>query len=129
MNRTRFFLIGSIILVALSVAAQQSPNGSASDQQHQQAVQAGVDGHLRILTEKLNLTAEQQMKMRPVIQHFLEGQQALMADKNLTEGQRSARSEELREQANKQAREFLTDQQQAELTQMEQGSHSKAGTN
>jgi Spy/CpxP family protein refolding chaperone len=129
MNRWRFLVIGTMVFVALTAAAQQTSSGSGSDQQQQQAVQTNVDGHLRMLTERLGLTADQQAKIRPILQQFLEGQHALMADKSLSGEQRGAKSRSLHEQAEKQVREFLTDKQQAELSQMEQESHAKASSN
>jgi hypothetical protein len=117
-----------IVLAALALSAQQNPGGTASSPQ-QQTVGTAVDGHLRILTEKLDLTADQQVKMRPIIQQFLEGQQKLMADKSLSEDQRTVSMNRLRDQANKQAHEVLTADQSAKLEQMEQEGHAKAGTN
>jgi hypothetical protein len=128
MNRLGTLAIGTIVLAALTLSAQQNSGGTAGSQQQQTAGTA-VDGHLRMLTEKLELTDEQQVKMRPIIQQFLEGQQKLAADKNLSEEQRSASMNKLREQANKQAHQVLSADQSVKLEQMEQEGHAKAGTN
>ena len=118
MNRWRYLVIATIALVALSTSAQQTT--TASTGQPHQANAAQVDQHMHGLTEKLDLTAEQQEKIRPVIQSFLEGQQKLMNDTSLSESERKDQIAALHANGMKQVRACLTDEQQKKLEELEQ---------
>jgi Spy/CpxP family protein refolding chaperone len=78
---------------------------------------------LKVLTEKLDLTAEQQARITPILQRLREIQQALVEDKSLSREERLARMRPHRYKANEDIREILTDPQKAKLDQYLQGSH------
>src|SRR6266403_1400971 len=62
MNRFRLVAIATIVMFALSMVAQQTtrPGGGVPT----------VQGHLKVLTEKLALTADQQTKVKPILQEL-----------------------------------------------------------
>ena len=86
MNRLRLLAVGTLLMFAIGAVAQQ--NATAPDV-HAAAV-APVDQHLKMLSEKLGLTADQQDKARPVLQEMHDGTQKLEDDQSLTPDQRQA---------------------------------------
>ena len=65
--------------------------------------------HLRMLSEKLNLTAEQQEKAR----------QRLMRDETLSNKQRGEKERALHEKATRELRQFLNEEQKKQLDELE----------
>jgi hypothetical protein len=119
MNRIRLLAAGTVLMLALSAAAQQStttPNAHA-------AAVAPVEQHLKMLSEKLALTADQQDKARPILQEMHDGSQKLDNDQSLTPDQRRAAMSELFMKSDKQMREFLNDDQKKTLDDLETQMH------
>jgi Spy/CpxP family protein refolding chaperone len=124
MNRRRALTITAAMLFALpaapSVFAQQN-EAPAAQPSHKLP---SVDDHLRMLAEKLDLTADQQEKARPVITEMQAEMQKVYEDKGLTAEEVTARTHAAFMKADKQFREFLTDDQKTKLTELEQQMHS-----
>ncbi len=119
MNRVRLLAAGTVLMFALSAGAQQT---TVSPDAHTVAV-APVEQHLKVLSEKLALTADQQDKARPILQEMHDGSQKLNDDQNLSTDQRHAAMSELFMKSDKQMREFLTDDQKKKLDEMEAQMH------
>jgi Spy/CpxP family protein refolding chaperone len=127
MNRICMLAVSSVFLLALSAVAQQpttSPDtqNAASAAPAPHAVQE-VEQHLKMLSEKLDLTADQQAKARPILQQMHDGSQKLHDDPTLTPEQRQAAMHPLFIKADQQMREFLTDDQKKKLDDMEAQMH------
>jgi len=82
-----------------------------------------VDQHLKVLSEKLALTAEQQEKARPILKEMQNGMQKVADDKSLTSDQMHAQMHSTMMKADKQLREYLTDEQKTKLDVMEAEMH------
>jgi hypothetical protein len=119
MNRIRMLAAGTVLMFALSTAAQQS---ATSPDPHAAAV-APVEQHLKMLSEKLALTTEQQEKARPILQAMRDGTQKLEDDQSLTPDQRQAGMHALFMKSDKEVRVFLTDDQKKKLDEMEAQMH------
>jgi len=119
MNRLRLLAAGTVLMFAMSTVAQQ--NATAPDV-HAAAV-APVDQHLKMLSEKLALTTEQQEKARPILQAMRDGTQKLEDDQSLTPDQRQAGMHALFMKSDKEVRVFLTDDQKKKLDEMEAQMH------
>ena len=115
MNRFRYLGIGITLLVALAASAQQT---AAS-----QVALSPIDQHLKMLTERLDLTADQQVKLRPILKEFLDGRQKLINDQSLSEEERHEKIKALHAKADKQARTICTDDQKKKLDELEQQMH------
>ena len=87
------------------------------------AAVAPVDQHLKMLSEKLGLTADQQDKARPVLQEMHDGTQKLEDDQSLTPDQRQAGMHALFMKSDKAVRVFLTDDQKKKLDDLEAEMH------
>lgn len=124
----RLIALGTTFLIALAVPAHQAVAGAGAegDVQGQSATQDDVPlvaQMLKVLTEKLDLTAEQQARITPILQRLRDTQQALVQDKSLSSEERLAKMRPHRYRANEDIREILTDTQKVKLDQYLQGRH------
>jgi hypothetical protein len=128
MNRLRLLAVATVLTFALGATAQQS---TTRPDAHGVAV-APVDQHLKVLSEKLSLTTDQQDKVRPILQEMHDDSQKIAADDSLTPEQRQAAMGPVFMKADKAVREFLSDDQKKKLDEMEaqmhDGAHGPHGT-
>lgn len=126
MNRIRTLAIAAAMLFVLPAFAQQSSAPTA-----QEHALPSVDDHLRMLSQKLDLTAEQQEKARPILEEMQAGMRKIDDDKSLTSEQAMAQRHPVFMKADKEIREFLTDDQKKKLDELEEqmhpGMHGKPG--
>jgi Spy/CpxP family protein refolding chaperone len=102
-------------MVAPAMVAQQT-----------HAAQGGVptaDDHLKVLTGRLDLTGDQQAKIKPILQKLYEATQKLVQDEGLSPDERLNKVRAWREKTDKKMREILNDDQKKKLDQLEQGPH------
>ena len=82
-----------------------------------------VEEQLKVLTEKLSLTGDQQAKVKTILQELHDATQKPMRDESISREERLARVRALREKADKRIRGILNDDQNKKLDQLEQGPH------
>jgi Spy/CpxP family protein refolding chaperone len=123
MNRIRLLAIGTMLMFALTTVAQQTTTSSDA--------QGGRDGgvptvqkHLKLLTEKLDLTSDQQVTIKPILQELHDGTQKVMQDESKSREERLGNVRPWREKADKKIREILNDDQKKKLDQLEHEPHS-----
>jgi Spy/CpxP family protein refolding chaperone len=125
MNRIRLFAIGSLLMFAPVMLAQQTTTEPGRPLKC--VVQAGdlpdVGNQLKVLTEKLDLTAEQQPKVKAILQELHDATQKMMQDKTISRDELLDKVRPLRMKANNQLREILSDDQKKKLDQYLQGPH------
>lgn len=103
-------------------------SGQASGQSHGTGAGHEVptpEEQLKVLTEKLGLTGEQQAKIKPVLQELHDATQKIVSNDKLSYDERLAKVRPLRMDAGKKIREFLTDDQKKKLELYLQGPHSE----
>ena len=123
MNRSRLIAIGIMLMFALTTVAQQTaPGGPAKGVSGDSGVPT-VETHLKLLTEKLDLTGDQQAKIKPILQEMQDATQKLMQDESLSREDRMGKVRACREKADKKAREILNDDQKKKLDQLESEPH------
>lgn len=124
MNRIRLLAIGAMLLFALAMLAQQTTTkaGGSGNGVDDRDIPT-VDGQLKALTEKLDLTGDQQAKVKPILQELHENTQKLVRDQSLSREELLGKVRPLRMKADKSIREILSDDQKKKLDQYEQGSH------
>jgi len=120
MNRIRLLVMGSVLMLALSAAAQQTAGGVEQSQSSVPSV-SPVERHLQVLAEKLDLSNDQRDKARPILQEMHESMQKADQDTSLSNDQRTEQVKAARMKADKEIREFLNDDQKKKLDQLEQG--------
>jgi Spy/CpxP family protein refolding chaperone len=118
MNRLRVLAVATVLMFALSAVAQQSTTAARAH------TAAPVEQHLKMLSDELGLTADQQDKVRPILQEMHDGSQKIADDQSLTPDQREAAMGPVFMKADKAVREFLTDDQKKKLDEMEAQMHS-----
>ena len=127
MNRIRVFGIAAALTFALATTAQQTPSHAATNAQtpaHRHM--PSVDEHLKLLSDKLDLTADQQAKIRPKIQELQDTMQKTMDDPTLSREEKQTRLRAIHEKADKDLRSMLTDEQKTKLDDLERQSHMQA---
>jgi Spy/CpxP family protein refolding chaperone len=127
MNRFRLLTIAATLMAAMTVSAQTVTAATSANKQDArpaaQTTTRGAEQHLKLLSEKLDLTVDQQAKIRPILQHMMNERQKLMQDSSLSEEAREQKMRAVHDKADKQARKFLTDDQKTKLDDLEQQPH------
>jgi Spy/CpxP family protein refolding chaperone len=116
MNWIRSLSIGTLLIFALVALAQQTatkPGGGLPT----------VEEQLKVLTGKLDLTASQRTKVRPIMQALHDATEKLMEDERLSHEERLAKVRAQREQADKKIQALLNDDQKKKLDQYLAGPH------
>jgi len=124
MNRIRLLAIGTMLMFALTTFAQQTTTGSDAHGGRGGGVPTAQE-QLKVLTEKLNLTGDQQARITPILQELYDATQKIVQDKSLSREERLDKVRPHRYKADKQIREFLSDDQKKKLDQYLQGPHSE----
>lgn len=133
MNRYRLFTLGTILIFALATQAQQPTTGAAGSAKGvssgEEAGLPTVEAQLKVLTEKLTLTSDQQDKIKPILKELHEATEKLAQDKSLSREERLAKVRPQRYKADEKIRAILNDDQKKKLDQYEQGPHSEVHGN
>jgi Spy/CpxP family protein refolding chaperone len=131
MNRIRLLAIGNILLLALTAPAQQTasgPGGTDKQERGQRDAQDDlptVETQLKVLTEKLGLTGDEQVKIKPILEELHDATQQLVQDENMSREERLSRVRPQRYRANKKIREILSDDQKKKLDDYLRGPHGE----
>lgn len=111
MNYIRFAAIGSILIFGLSGLARES---SGQDR--------AAEEHLKMLAERLDLSSDQQAKIKPTLEEMLKTTEELRQNPNLSSQQRDDRIREAHQKAEAKVRPVLNDEQKKKLDELEQES-------
>jgi len=114
MNRLRTAAIAIAMLCVLPAFAQQNTETHATP---------SVDDHLRMLSQKLDLTAGQQEKARPILEEMQASIEKIESDKSLTREASMAQMHPVFMKADRRIRVFLTDDQKKKLDGLEEQTH------
>jgi Spy/CpxP family protein refolding chaperone len=131
MNRFPLLAFGTILIFALNVPAQQTsttPSSSDKSEQGQPGTQNDVPTageQLKVLTNKLDLTEDQQAKIKPILGRLHDATVKISQDQNLSREERLAKVRPIRYKAHDQIRAILNDEQKKKLEQYMQGPHAE----
>ena len=126
MNRIRLLAIGSMLLIAPGMLAQQTaPTGEPAKVAAQGVVRPYVGDQLKVLTQKLDLSVDQQPKVKIILQELHDASLKLMQDKSTSREELLSKVRPLRMNADKKIREILSDDQKKKLDQYLQGPHGE----
>jgi Spy/CpxP family protein refolding chaperone len=125
MNRIRSLAIGTLSMFALAALAQRTATtpGTSSQGGAEGSGMPSVEEQLKALTEKLDLTATQRAKVRPILRRLDAATEKLMRDERLSREERLAKVRPQRKQADKRIRALLNDDQTKKLDQYLAGPH------
>ena len=125
MNRIRLLAIGSMLLIAPGMLEQQTPTGESAKVAAQGVVLPYVGDQLKVLTQKLDLSVDQQPKVKIILQELHDASLKLMQDKSTSREELLSKVKPLRMNADKKIREILSDDQKKKLDQYLQGPHGE----
>ena len=126
MNRIRVLAIGSTLLIAPVMLAQQTaPTGEPTKGAAQGVVLPDVGDQLKVLTQKLDLSVDQQPKVKTILQELHDASLKLMQDESTSHEELLSKVRPLRMNADKKIREILSDDQKKKLDQYLRGPHSE----
>ena len=122
MNRLRLVFTVTMLLALTAGAYSQQTSAATHTQkaEHAQSAASEVDQHLKVLSEKLALTVNQQAEIRPILKQMLEERRHVMQDSSLSDDARHEKEKTLHEKADKEARRFLDAHQNKKLNELEQ---------
>jgi hypothetical protein len=84
-----------------------------------------VEEQVKVLAEKLNLSATQQAKIKPIMQGLHAATEKLLQDEHLSQQERLDKVRPLRKKADQEIRAVLSDDQRKRLDQYEAGPHDE----
>jgi Spy/CpxP family protein refolding chaperone len=126
MNRIRLLSIGSVLLIAPAMLAQQTAQtGRAAKGVAQDVGLPDVGDQLKVLTQKLDLSVDQQPKVKTILQELHDALLKLTQDAHISQDELLNKVRPLRMSADKKIREILTDDQRKKLDLYLQGPHSE----
>ena len=125
MKQIKMIVLAAVCLLAVAAFAQQSnppaqPPAGADQQQGQRRGPMSVDDQLKNLTDRLSLTADQQAKIKPILEDRNTQMQALMKDQSLSQEDRRSKGRTIQESTTGKIRDVLTDEQKKKYDEMQQ---------
>jgi len=131
MNRFYALAIGTILIFALKVPAQQTASAPGSSGKSEQARPSKQDDvptagdQLKVLTNKLDLTDNQQAAIRQILEGLHDATVKISQDHNLSREERLAKVRPIRYKAHDQILAILSDGQKKRFEQYMQGPHAE----
>lgn len=129
MNRFRLLATATIVILSLAfTAAAQQPAARAGDSAKgtSSSEHAGVptaETQLTFLTGKLDLTSDQQSKIKPILQELHDATVKSVQDDGLSQDERMSKIRDSHYAADRKIRVILTEDQKTKLDQVEQEPH------
>jgi periplasmic protein CpxP/Spy len=133
MKLMRLLTLLAACLFAMAALAQQNPPAQESGD-HKHSGQMGsrmgtTDDLMKDLTTKLNLTADQQSRVRAILDEHHQQAKATMDDQSLSKEDKHAKMKSMHDSVHSKVREVLTDEQKpkfdAMVKDMENNMHSQ----
>jgi Spy/CpxP family protein refolding chaperone len=126
MNRLRLLAIGSVLLIAPGMLAQQTaPTGEPAKGAAQGVVLPDVGDQLKVLTQKLDLSVDQQPKVKTILEELHDASLKLMQDESTSHEELLSKVRSLRMNADRKIRKILSDDQKKKLDQYLRGPHAE----
>jgi Spy/CpxP family protein refolding chaperone len=124
-------LLAACLFAMAALAQQNPPTQESGDHKHGEHMAPGmgnVDDHVKELTTKLNLTADQQTKVKTILDEHHQQMKATMNDQSMSKEDKHAKMKSMHDTVHAKMREVLTDDQKpkfdAMVKDMESNMHS-----
>jgi periplasmic protein CpxP/Spy len=118
MKLMRFLTLLAACLFAMAAGAQQNPPAQESGDHKHGGQMRSSDDMVQELTTKLNLTADQQTKVKTILEENHQKMQATMKDESLSKEDKHAKMKEMHNAVHAQVRDVLTDEQKPKFDAM-----------
>lgn len=129
MRMLKITILFCALLLALAALALQSPAGQDNQGRHGMG-REGAEDPVKMLSEKLNLSDDQQTKIKAIFADQHQQMQAIRDDSSLSQDDKRSKMHSLRDATHAKIREILNDDQKQKFDQMVQEmkrEHSKEG--
>jgi hypothetical protein len=129
MNRFHSLAIGTMLIFTLAAPAQQAATASDATDKNEHSQPGSPDGvpavdeQLKVLTIQLDLTTDQQARIKAILQELHDATLKVVQDQSLSREERLAKVRPQRSQSRDQIRELLNDDQKKKLDQYLGGPH------
>jgi Spy/CpxP family protein refolding chaperone len=125
MSNFRWSILPTLVLLAAGLTFAQPPQETQAPSSDKQAGmhhhnEMSADQQLQMLSEKLNLTDDQQTKLKPVLQDNMQQIKTVREDSSLSQEQKHAKLKSIHDSTHDQINAVLTPEQQAKFKQMRQ---------
>lgn len=107
-----------LLLGAMAVFAQDQPAPPQGGGGWQRGQMPTADQRLQRMTQMLNLTEDQQAKIKPILENESTQMQTLRSDTSLSQEDRMAKMKQIRESTTSQINPILTPDQQKQYAEM-----------
>jgi protein CpxP len=97
---------------------QNQPSGTTQSREWRGHKMPTADEQLQHMTKVLNLTDDQQAKIKPILEERQQKMSALMQDNSLSREDRHAKFQDIRSSSSQQIRAILTPEQQKKMDEM-----------
>ncbi len=129
--RMKKSLICALLTLALTCCgtalyAQQDTMSQGAPQASEHRMPS-ADQRLQRMTKMLNLTPDQQAKIKPILDNEQTQMQGLHQDSSLSRDDRMSKAQSIRQGSNTEIQQILTPDQQQKWTQMQQERHGGMG--
>jgi len=122
MKSIRLLTLFAACLFAMAALAQQNPPAQPSGDQkqggHGHMGMGNVDDHVKELSTKLNLTADQQTKVKTILEEHHQQIQAMMKDDSMSKEDKHAKMMSMHDSVHAKVRDILTDEQKPKFDAM-----------
>jgi Spy/CpxP family protein refolding chaperone len=112
-----------LAIVSPSAWAQMGPMGGDHSGGQMGHGPMSVDQKLQMMTKQLNLTTDQQEKIKPILENESQQMQALHQDSSLSREERMSKTQQIRQGTNEQIKPILTSDQQQKFQEMSHQGH------
>ena len=123
----KLILLTILSLVLATVGAAWAQTGEAPSAEHARGPMS-PDQKLQMMTKDLNLSADQQAKIKPLLENESQQMQALHQNSSLSKEDRMSQMQQIRQSTNQQVKSELNTDQQKKFQQMQMmGPHAHGG--
>lgn len=105
--------------LSLAALAQNPPAGATAEGQGMHRGMPSVDERVQHLTKALNLTADQQAKVKSILEDQKNQMASLKQDTSMSQQDRRAKFQQIHEASTQKIRDVLNDDQKAKFDQMQ----------
>jgi Spy/CpxP family protein refolding chaperone len=119
-------VFGALLGIAQQVFAGQEPGGAPPPAQQAPPAHGRAERELQRMSARLNLTEEQQARIRPILQERNKQLDDLRAQSSLPQGEARTKAAEIRRSARQQINQILTPEQREKQKAMWRRNRAKS---
>jgi len=108
----------ALSLAGVTASAPMGPTGGGQGGGQMGHGPMSPDQRLQMMTRQLNLTADQQAKIKPILENESQQMQTLRQDSSLSREDRMSKMQQMRQSSNDQIKPILTNDQQQKFQEI-----------